>query len=232
MQLDDRRFLITGATGALGSLLARGLVARGAAVGLLGRDVGRLEALADELDAPSATFDACEPSSWRPAVDAVAAALGGLDGCVVAHGVPAFGDADATTDDVARRLMDVNAVSAFALLRAARDHIEEEGALIAISAIVSDFPTAGMAAYSASKAALSAYLEALRRELRRAGITVLDARLPHLDTSFADRALAGEPPKMPPPFPAADAVAAILDAIESGTRELHWDMRERALVGA
>jgi short-subunit dehydrogenase len=89
-----------------------------------------------------------------------------------------------------------------------------------------------LAAYSASKAALSAYLEAVRRERRRDLSLVLDVRPGHLETGFADHALAGEPPKLPPPGDTEDLVERILDAIETGARELSYDPRTRELSQA
>ncbi|WP_230316743.1 SDR family NAD(P)-dependent oxidoreductase [Conexibacter sp. W3-3-2] len=233
MGLDEQRILITGATGALGTQLARELSARGAELALLGRDRGRLEELADELGgAPVACFEATRVGSCRPAVDALAAALGGLDGCMIAHGVAAFGDARELDDEIAEQLMAVNATSAIAVLRAAAAHIDGPGRLGAVTAVVAEYPTAGLAAYSASKAALSAYLTAVRRELRRDHISVLDARLPHLDTQFADHALAGTPPKLPEGLSAAEVAVTVVDAYESGAKELRWDLRARELAAA
>jgi cyclic-di-GMP-binding biofilm dispersal mediator protein len=72
-----------------------------------------------------------------------------------------------------------------------------------------------MAAYSASKAALTAFDAAAGRELRRAGVRVIDARPPHTETGLAERPAAGQPPKLPtgldPDAVAARIVAAIVD---------------------
>lgn len=53
------------------------------------------------------------------------------------------------------------------------------------------------AAYSASKAALSAYTQALRCELRHRQVLVIDAQLPHVESDFAHQAIAGTPPCAP-----------------------------------
>ena len=72
-----------------------------------------------------------------------------------------------------------------------------------------------MAAYSASKAALTAYDAAAGRELRRAGIRLVDARPPHTETGLAERPLAGTAPRLPPGLDpdtvAARVIAALLD---------------------
>jgi short-subunit dehydrogenase len=86
-----------------------------------------------------------------------------------------------------------------------------------------------MAAYSASKAALSAHLTALRREVRRRGIAVLDVRPPHMDTGFAGRALAGGPPALPAGFDPDALVATVLDALRAGRREVFWDLAAKTL---
>ena len=54
-------FLVFGATGAVGSCLAKRLVNDGAVVLLAGRDPGRLRSIASELDCPSAAVDASDP---------------------------------------------------------------------------------------------------------------------------------------------------------------------------
>ncbi|MCU0266703.1 MAG: SDR family NAD(P)-dependent oxidoreductase, partial [Actinomycetia bacterium] len=88
------------------------------------------------------------------------------------------------------------------------------------SAVVAEHPTAGMAAYSASKAALTAHDVAVGRELRRAGIRVVDARPPHTQTGLAQRPLAGTAPRLPAGL-APDAVAArVVAAIEDDERDL------------
>jgi short-subunit dehydrogenase len=106
------------------------------------------------------------------------------------------------------------------------------GAVVVLSAVVADFPTAGMAAYSASKAGLSAYLAALRRERRRDGLVVLDVRPQHLDTPFAERALAGSPPPLKAGSDPDEVAAAILQALRDDKRELAYDLKARALVAS
>ena len=166
-------------------------------------------------------------------MDAVKSAvdvLGGLDGLVVATGAVAFGAADELPDGVARELFEVNALGPMALIRAALGELGSPAAIVALSAVVAEFPTAGMAAYSASKAALSSYLGALRRERRRHGLTVLDVRPPHLDTDFSSHALHGDPPRLPEPADPDALVVAILDAVRYERRELRYDPAKRELI--
>jgi cyclic-di-GMP-binding biofilm dispersal mediator protein len=74
---------------------------------------------------------------------------------------------------------------------------ETQGFFVSISGVVAETPMPGMAAYSASKAAVAAAMESIRREFRRSRVHVIDARPPHTETGLATRPLAGTAPKMP-----------------------------------
>jgi short-subunit dehydrogenase len=221
--------LVAGATGALGGLIARELAAAGARVVVAGRDPERLATVAGELEAPAVGLDYADAASAGACVRGALDALGGLDGVVVATGVVAFGEAGSLDRPTLDTLFAVNAAGPIALIEAAAPHVS---AVVALSAVVADFPTAGMAAYSASKAALSAHLAALRRERRRAGLHVLDVRPQHLDTGFESRPLAGTAPKLPAPASAAEVATAIVAALREDRRELAYDLKARSLVAA
>jgi NAD(P)-dependent dehydrogenase (short-subunit alcohol dehydrogenase family) len=233
MELDGTHILVAGATGALGGALARALDEAGAELALAGRDAARLDAIGDELGVPTARFDVTDPEGRRTAVDSLAAALGGeLDGVVVAVGAPGFGSAGgAATEDV-RRIFEVNALGPIGLVEASLAHLGPQGAVVGVSAIVADHPTAGVSHYSAAKAAFSAYLTALRRERRRDGLAVLDVRPPHMDTSFGDRPIFGRAPQLPEPLPVQVVVDAVMEAIRLDRREIAWDLKARSLVTA
>ena len=217
--LDGMSVLLVGATGGLGAPIARRLAAAGALLTLQGRDAARLQALG--LDAPTVTGDLRDASTPSRAVDAAVAARGHLDGVVVASGIVAFGPAADLPDDVLVDLFTVNTLGPIRVVQAAVPHLAasaEQGRspfIVNLSAVVAEQPTAGMAAYSASKAALTAFDAAAGRELRRAGIRVVDARPPHTETGLATRPAAGDAPRLPvgldPDAVAARIVAAIVD---------------------
>ncbi len=231
VEIEGSRVLVAGATGVLGGELARTLAGAGARVALTGRDDDRLQALAGELGGvPALAADAVDVDAVRTAVEAAAEALGGLDAVVVAWGVVAFGPAAEADDAVTEELFAVNALAPMSLVRAALPRLADGGAVVLLSAIVADAPTLGMAEYSASKAALSAWASVLRRELRGRSITVLDVRPPHIDTGLVDRALAGEPPRLPAGHDRAELVTAVLEGLREGSREVVLDPKERRLV--
>jgi short-subunit dehydrogenase len=229
MELGGKRFLVAGASGQLGGRLARGLAERGSRVIVAGRDQARLDAVAGELEAPSVRLDILDADSCTAAITAAVDRLGGLDGLVISTGVVAFGRAGELDRQVEAEVMRVNALGPISLIAAALPHLEAGGALVGLSAVVAEYPTAGMAAYSASKAALSSYLSAVRRERRRDLAVVLDVRPGHMETGFPERALAGEPPRLPEPEDADALVESVLEALVAERRELRYDPRERRL---
>jgi NAD(P)-dependent dehydrogenase (short-subunit alcohol dehydrogenase family) len=229
MELHGARTLVVGATGVLGGSLTRALQDAGARLVVTGRDADRLATLADIAEA-TLEVDLLDTEAARAAVGEAADRLGGLDLVVVAAGVAGVGAAAETPDVVVEELFAVNTLGPVAVLSAAVPQMRPGGTLVALSAVLADAPMAGMAAYSASKAALAGYLVALRREVRRQGVAVLDVRPPHLETGLADRALSGTPPKLPAGHDVDDLVAHVLRGLREDARELVWDQSAHALA--
>lgn len=209
-----------GGSGVLGSHIARELVARGARVTLAGRDAERLQATAAELGGvPSVLFDLREPHHAAHVVDTASEQLGGLDGLVNAAGVVGFGPITELDDPALDELVSADLTGPLRVIREAVSHIES-GFVVNITGVVAEQPVAGMAAYSAVKAGLSAATRALFRELRREGIDMIDARPPHTETGLAERPITGQAPKMPEGLTPERVTKVIVDAIESGEREV------------
>ncbi len=225
MELVGARILLVGATGVLGGLLAERLAAAGATLAVTGRDAGALERVAPRLGGV-ATFglDLLDVEACAAVVQSAAERLGGLDVLLVASGVAAFGPASDDDDAVVEELFAVNTLGPMALVRAGLPRIPPGGVVAVLTAVLADVPTAGMAAYSASKAAMSAYLTAVRREARRSKIAVLDVRPPHLETGLAGRALAGEPPRMPRAADIDEVVDLVVRGLVEGKSELVADL--------
>lgn len=222
--LAGRSILVAGATGGLGSRVARRLADAGALLTLVGRDLDRLQAVG--LDATLVPADLSKASAAGKVVAQAVEVNGGLDGVVVASGVVAFGSALDTPDDVLVDVFTINTLAPIRLLRASADHLAASAAaghdpfFVTISAVVAEQPVAGMAGYSASKAALSAFDAAAARELRRAKVRLLDVRPPHTETGLADRPVHGTAPRLPEGH-SPDAVAdRIVAAIRDGERDL------------
>ncbi|WP_322920509.1 SDR family NAD(P)-dependent oxidoreductase [Nocardioides renjunii] len=220
-ELSGARIAVVGASGALGSLLVAELAGRGARLLVVGRDADRLAALGTGTPVVADLGDA-------RAGDAVAAAarehLGGLDGLVNAAGVVAFGSLVETPDEVVEELFLTNVVGPLFLLRRVLPLLEEsQGWVVQLSAVVAEQPLPRMAAYSASKAALSAATTALRTELRRSRVDVVDVRPPHTETGLAGRPLSGAAPRLPAGKDPAEVARRIVDALAAGEHDLGAD---------
>ncbi|MEU1901607.1 SDR family oxidoreductase [Nocardiopsis dassonvillei] len=235
MDLEGARVLVAGATGVLGGHISRALNREGTRVVLAGRDEEALDALARELDGSStAVFEAADTEGCAALVRRTAEEQGGLDGLVIAFGVVAFdtgSDSEGGIEDAAvEKMFQVNTLAPMAMLRAAIDAVKPGGAVAAVTAVTAEYPTHGMAAYSASKAALSAWLTAARADYRARHVAALDVRAPHMDTGLADRPLAGTAPgHLPEPHPVDEVVEAIVRALRSDARSVAFDPRERKL---
>jgi cyclic-di-GMP-binding biofilm dispersal mediator protein len=210
---------VVGASGELGSRIARGAAERGAHLVLVGRDEQRLHGILE--GASVVVGDVADADLGDRVVAAAVERHGGLDGLVNAAGVVAFGPLLETADEVLEELFLTNVLGPLFLVRRVVPALaERRGFVVQLSAVVAETPLPGMAAYAASKAALTAADRALARELRRSGVDVVDVRPPHTETGLAGRPLAGTAPPLPRGLDPDDVVRHILDAIESGRPEL------------
>lgn len=212
---------MVGASGGLGAPISRLLAERGADVVLAGRDRARLESVGLAESAVKVTLDLRDPTAGDLLVSAVRETHGRLDGVVLAAGVVAFGDLVATDDAVIEELFLTNVLGPLWLMRRAVPLLADSGGFVVnVSAVVAEQPMAGMAAYSASKAALTAADRALTRELRRSGVAVIDARPPHTETGLVGRALAGTAPRLKEGLQPEQVAARLVAAIEAGESEI------------
>ena len=151
---------------------------------------------------------------------------GRIDGIVIAAGVVAFGAARELQDAALADLFAVNTTGPIAVIASALDGLATSAAdgddpfVVTISGVVAESPTAGMAAYSASKAALAAFVQATAREMRRSGVRLLDARPGHTETGLAGRAIAGGAPAFPAGLDPDLVADGIVSAITAGERDL------------
>ena len=214
--LVGKHVVVVGATGVLGTRIAAHLAAAGARVSAIVRDHTRLDGASVFQ---YALADVTDTAALQTAFASVAS-VGPLDGVVNATGVVAFGGIGEVDDATLARLFSVNAIAPIVMLRESAAHLIDGGFFVNISGVVATQPVAGMAAYSASKAAAWAAMSAVARELRRRQIDVIDARPPHTETGLASRAIAGVAPKMPVGL-TPDAVASrIVAAVIAGERDL------------
>lgn len=217
-EISAKRIVVIGATGGLGAHLSHQLHDAGAKLVLVGRSAEKLQSLG--IPAEMFTIDLLAPGSAAAVIDTVAQA-GQIDGLVIAHGAVAFGPTDQLDDSVLSALVTLNLTTPMQLIRAAINPMRRAKAagsspfIVTLSGIVSEAPTSGLAAYSAAKAGLAAFVSVMHRELRRDGIRVLDARPPHTETELSQHPLAGQTPAfgqgLAPEVVASRIVRGIID---------------------
>ncbi len=159
IELSGARILVLGGSGELGtSHRRRSSPRRGALVTLAGRDADRLVRPLLRPLAPtclrSSSISPCRPTPLT-SCDTAAAQLGGLDGVVNAAGVVGFGELADLDDEALDELVAADLAGPLRVMREALRHLDS-GFFVNITGVVAEQPVAGMAAYSAVKAGLSA----------------------------------------------------------------------------
>ena len=114
----------------------------------------------------------------------------------------------------------VNYTAAVQLIRESIPLMASPSAIVSISGVVAESPVANMTAYSASKAALHAATVAIGREVRRRGISLIDARPPHTETGLANHPIAGTAPKFPPGLTPEFVAQRIVRALAQDERDV------------
>jgi 3-oxoacyl-[acyl-carrier protein] reductase len=168
--------LVTGASGGIGSAIAKALAGQGARVALSGTREEALRAVAEEIGGDPVILPAnlSDAASVDGLVPRAVEALGKLDILVNNAGV--------TRDNLAMRMKDeewsevirINLEAAFRLSRAALKPMmrARHGRIISITSVVGATGNPGQANYAASKAGLVGMSKALAQEVASRNITV------------------------------------------------------------
>jgi 3-oxoacyl-[acyl-carrier protein] reductase len=171
--LEGSAALVTGASGGIGTAVARLLAGEGVRVGVhYHSSRARAEALAEEIGGVPLQADLRDEAQADALVPAALAALGRLDACVANAGVWPAEDVPLSqlSLDRWRATLDANLTATFLTARAFLRHIEGtgEGALVMIASTAGIFGEAGHADYAAAKAAIAhGLLLSLKNEVVR-----------------------------------------------------------------
>ncbi|KQT33033.1 3-oxoacyl-ACP synthase [Sphingomonas sp. Leaf412] len=168
--------LVTGASGGIGSAIARALAGQGARLAVSGSNTDKLEQFRASLGGEHVAVP-CDLSDGA-AVDALVpqavAKLGRLDILVNNAGVTRDNLAMRMKDDEWDQVIRVNLEAAFRLVRAAAKPMMKArfGRVVSITSVVGQTGNPGQANYAASKAGLVGMSKALAQELASRNITV------------------------------------------------------------
>jgi len=169
--------LITGASGGIGSAIARALAAQGAQVALSGTRQEALDAVKAEIGGNAVTVPAnlADKDSVEALIPSALEALGGkIDILVNNAGVTRDNLAMRMKDDEWDQVISVNLEAAFRLIRAVSRPMMKArfGRIVSITSVVGWTGNPGQANYAASKGGLTAMTKALAQEFASRGITV------------------------------------------------------------
>lgn len=223
--LASRNILVLGGSGVLGGLIVQALSSQGALVSATATSIDSAARIPQQAS-PRLLLDFAQPES----IDVLATYLlesgAPIDGIVNATGIVGFGAISEIKPEAFEKMIRVNTTGPIELVSrlhpallasAAKGH---EPFFLNISGVVAEQPMAGLAAYSASKAAMYAFNQAAGRELKKDGIRVIDARPGHTETGLAGRAIFGTAPAFPAGMDPAVVAARIVAAIQADEKDL------------
>lgn len=188
------RIIITGASDGIGAEMARQLaqtLGSRLQLTLAARNADNLQAVAKQCRAQGAQVltvptDVSEEAQCRTLIDTAVQQFGGLDTLINNAGVSAhalFEQVSAQDLGWYERLMRINLWSSVWCTHAALPHLKaSQGSIVAVSSLAGLIGVPGRTAYSASKFAMAGFFEALRIELKPAGVSVTTAYPGVVDT--------------------------------------------------
>jgi NADP-dependent 3-hydroxy acid dehydrogenase YdfG len=176
--LTGRVALVTGASSGIGEGVALAFAAEGATVVAAGRRADRVTALADRIakaggSAMPLELDVTDETQTHDGIEAIRQRYGRLDVLVNSAGIMLSArTADADTADW-RTMIDANLFGLMQVTHAALPMLKASGGhVFNVSSISARLANAGSPGYAASKAAVGAFTESLRKELASQGVRV------------------------------------------------------------
>lgn len=228
--LHTQVLLVTGATSGIGLSVVRLAVREGAKVFMMARNEDDLQRLQDELrnqgfESAYAVADVAEEDQVRFAADECVSTFGRIDTFINNAGISIYGKLQETETDEAKRLFDTNFWGVVNGCKVAVSLMKDRGGrIINIGSVLSyvGLPLQGM--YSASKHAVKAYTDTLRREImaEHYPIQVTLVVPGAINSPYPEHARShiGEPAHTPPVYETEVVAKTILKCCESNVREI------------
>jgi len=227
--------LVTGGGSGIGRGIALALARREMRVALVGRRQDPLEAVAREITSmgeqavafPTDLAHAGERAGLR---ERIHASLGPIDLLANNAGVLAGGELMALTPADIETAVAVNLAAPMTLVQQwLPDLAARRGAVILVGSMMSFVPLPAAAVYSATKAGLRAFGQALRSELRARGVHLLTVYPPGSATAMTESMARNAPWRTPLADPAIVG-ERIVRALIAGRHEVQWGAGERLLT--
>lgn len=189
--LNGKNILVVGATGGIGSKLAKLLAGSGAKLFLAGRNPAKLELVANNTGVPAErTFalDISQPQAVNELKEKYFQQLTSIDIMVNAAGIGIIKSMDSLTEVEFLKTLNYNLYAPFLLVKAFLPAMKEvkKGLIINIPGVLGKVPMAGAAAYSASKYGLVGMMQSIREELKRTDIRITNLFMGGVDSPFWD----------------------------------------------
>jgi short-subunit dehydrogenase len=192
-RFSERVILVTGGASGIGRELSLSFARHGASIGLIDRDESKLEALARFLRqsgaaCATASVDVRERERLHGAIRQIAGTLGPIDVLIASAGICRASTVDDLRISHLEEIVQINFLGTVyaiegvlpSMLERGRGHIAGISSMAGVRGIPFE------PGYSASKAAVAAYLESLRGELRPRGITVTTVFPGYVQTPLLD----------------------------------------------
>ena len=188
--LEDRKFLITGASGGIGQAIVEVMHKAGATLCISGTKKEVLEEVAKKYEKNIHVLP-CDLSNLEEVnqlINKTSESMKGFDGLICNAGITQDSLLLRMTDEAWQKVIDINLNSTFKLNReACRKLIKNNwGRIINISSIVSLTGNAGQANYAASKAGIIAMSKSIAKEVASRGVTVNCIAPGFIDTKMTE----------------------------------------------
>jgi NAD(P)-dependent dehydrogenase (short-subunit alcohol dehydrogenase family) len=184
--MDGKVIVITGASGALGKVVAESALARGARIAGVDHAPSQMPATANRIELGG--VDLSNAAAAQTAIDSIVAHFGRLDALVNIAGGFAFEAVAEGDTNTWQRMYALNLLTALNASRAAIGHLAASGAgrIVNVGAMAALQAGSGMGPYAASKASVHRLTEALAAEWK--GKITINAVLPSIIDTPANRA--------------------------------------------
>ncbi|MEG1622645.1 MAG: SDR family oxidoreductase [Alistipes sp.] len=221
-RFDGKSVVITGASSGIGEALAREFAQRGANVVLGARSVQKLQLIVGDIRQKGGRAEYCpvdvtKPEECAELINTAVRCYGGIDVLICNAGMSMRAIFDEVDLEVLHRLMNVNFWGAVYCSKYALPYLQAaKGSLVGISSVAGLHGLPGRTGYSASKYAMTGFLETLRIENLKKGVHVMIA-CPGFTASnvrfsalTADGSTQGETPRNEEGMMSAERVAQIV----------------------